>query len=800
MSRRPRLVLDLQGCQDVHNGDRGIGRYAAGLAAALQRREGTVAAMLLNPQLPFPGHLDAAILDSPLLAWNTAAAIDAAAAAGPIAYHLLSPFETGTPGPIAVPAHAVGEDSALVATLYDLIPLHDPDHYLPDPSLRRRYQQRLELLRTCDLVLCISEHTRRDALETLGLDPRRCVSVGGGADARFRPASPADDAMATVQHALPAVQRRIVLLVTGGIPRKNTERTISAYARLPRALRDTHQLVVACDLHPTVAALWNGRVAAERLAPGEVVFTGFVSDDVLLALYQAASLLVMPSLDEGYGLPVAEAIHCDTPAITSNTTALPEILAMPESTFDPRDVDDMARVMARALSDDAFRSRLREAGRRAAPQNTWDAVAARTVEALALLDGDDTAPARRPQRPRRSERRMRIALVGPMPPVASGVADYNGRITAALAERADLDVFVPPELAHPAHGREPRVLPSSALGEQVDPAGYDALIHTFGNNEHHLSTYDLLHRFPGVLWLHDVRLGGFFHNYSHERFEDPRPWMREQLRDAYGPRLRELDRVEDLFSREWQHRRGIFLSRSLVQASRAVIVNSAFAEQLCRLDQGPDARIPPIIRLLHAFTPPPYQDLPPRDTDPPVIVSAGSVDPIKAPERLIDALAAIAGRTPARLVFVGYAPVVYRGVLERRAADAGIGDRVSFTGAADAATWWHWLARATIAVQLRRLTNGETSGATVDAQSSGTPVITNFVNSALDYPEGTVVSVDDRRPGELEAAMLRLLDDRAEWRRISETALAHARANSHAHVAGLLLQRLDDLLSGRLAG
>jgi glycosyltransferase involved in cell wall biosynthesis len=787
----PRLVLDMQGCQDVRNGDRGIGRYVAGAAAALCRRDGAVAAMLLNPQLPVPGHLANEILDSPLLGWNTAAAVDAAAAGGPIAYHLLSPFETGTPGPIAVPTHAVGEGAALVATLYDLIPLHDPDRHLPGQALRR-YHQRLELLRSCDLLLCISEHTRRDAVASLGVDPRRCVTVGGGADARFRPATPGDDAMSAVRRALPPVRRRVVLAVTGGVERKNTERLISAYARLPRAVRAEHQLVVACELAPTVAALWSARVAAERLDGDEVVFTGFVDDDTLLALYQAATLVVMPSLDEGYGLPIAEAIACDTPVITSNTSALPEILEMPESTFDPRDVDNMARVLERGLIDDAFRLRLREAGRRAAPHNTWDAVAARTLAALELLGQPAVRGARR------RERRMRLALVGPVPPVASGVADYNGRVAAALAERADVDVLVPPAMVRPPHGSLPRVLPSTALGERIDPASYDALLYTFGNSEHHLTTYDLAHRFPGVLWLHDIRLGGFHHNYSHQRFADPRPWMRERLRENYAPRLRGLDGIEDLFSRDWQHSRGIFLSRSLVQTSRAVLVNSAFAEQLCRLDQGPDSASPPIVRLPFGIHATPRDDLPRRDTDPPVIISAGSVDPIKAPERIIDALAAIAERTPARLVFLGYAPTVYRGVLEQRAASLGVGERVSFTGATDEAAWWQWLARGTVAVQLRRLTNGETSAATGDAQSSGMPVVTNVVNAALDYPPGTVVAVDERRPGELEGVLLRLLSDRAEWERHSRAALDHARASSFGHVADVLLSRLDDLLSGRL--
>jgi glycosyltransferase involved in cell wall biosynthesis len=790
----PRLVLDLQGCQDVANGDRGIGRYVSGLAAALQRRPGAVAAMLLNPQLPFPGHLDSEILDSPLLQWNTAAACAAAAAAGPVAYHLLSPFETGSPGPVAVPAHALGESTPLVVTLHDLMPLRSPDELLPDPVVRRRYMQRVELVRSADLVLCNSEYTRRDAMATLGLAGERCVAVGGASDPRFRPARAGDDPHTAVRTTLPAVHRGIVLLVGGGVARKNTERLISAYARLPRELRARHQLVVVCDLHPAVAQLWRARISAEGLATGEVVLTGFLDDAVLLALYQAASLVVMPSLEEGYGLPVAEAVACGAPVITSHAAALPEILDLPESTFDPLDVPAMAAALQRGLSDDGFRERLRDAGRRAAPRHTWDAVADRTLAALAMLD---RAHRSAPGAGQRGTRRMRLALVGPMPPVLSGVADYNGRVVAALAERCDLDVLIPPRMAHPAHGTVPRWLPSLALGRSVDPAGYDAVVYTFGNSEHHVTTYDLLHRFPGILWLHDVRLGGFHLNYADERADDPAQWMREQLRDAYGPRLGRLDAVDNLFDREWQHRTGIYLTRLLVRASRAVMVNSAFAEQLLRLDQGPDWSPRPIIRLPFAAAPAPQASRPARESDPPLIVSAGSVDSIKAPERIIDALGAIAAETPARLVFVGFIHPVYRSELEQRAAALGVAERVAFTGPTDAATWWEWLGRATLAVQLRRLTNGESSAAIGDAQSSGTPVITNVLDAPMEHPEDTVLWLADLSPGTLEAAMLRLLRDRGEWQRRSAAGIAHARARSFEHLADVLLARLDDVLCGR---
>jgi len=786
-----RLVLDLQGCQDVRNGDRGIGRYVSGLAAALLRRGDTVAAMVLNAQLPFPGHLDAELLDSPLLTWNTAGAIRAAAAGGPFAYHLLSPFEMTTPSAVAVPRHALGEATPLVVTLHDLIPLHDPT-VLPGEDVQRRYRQRLELVRTADLVLCNSAHTRRDAIASLGVDPARCVDVGGGASSRFRPAAPGEDPGAAVRASLPQVRRGVVLCVSGGVPRKNTERLISAWALLPQTVRDSHQLVIACELHPQTRAAWEDHATRAGLRGDDVVLTGFVSDSVLLALYQTASLVVMPSLDEGFGLPVAEAVACARPVVTSAAGALPEILDLPESAFDPRDVEDMAQVIHRALTDEGFRERLLDAGHRAAPHVTWDAVAARTVAALQRL-----RPARGPAR---RERRMRIALVGPMPPVKSGVADYNGRTVSALSRLADVDVFVPPEVVRPGHGGAQPAFRSPALGRSLDPSGYDAVLYTFGNSEHHLTTYDLLHRHPGVLWLHDVRLSGFHANYAHERTTDPARWMRDTLRDTYAGQIADLEDREDLFERSWMHRSGVFLTRSLVRASRAVIVNSRFAEQLCRLDQGPDGVQRPLIRLPFAApVPPAHVHGLQRDSDPPLIVSAGSVDWIKGSDRLIEAFARIADRTPARLVFVGVVvPPQYQAELQALADRLGVGSRIDFTGRSDEDDWWTYLRRATVAVQLRRLTNGETSGAVADAQAVGTPVITNLANARIDYPEGALAVVDTLGEGELEEALLRLLTDREAWTAQSAAGLAHARSVPFDRLAQRLVERLDALLSGRL--
>ena len=805
---RRRLVLDLQSCQDTDNGSRGLGRAAAELAEALLPRHGVVAALLLNPQLPVPGHLPAAILDSPLLRWNTRQAIEEAREQGPIAYHLMSPFEMSTPGPISVPEHAIAaEDVALVTTLYDLIPLHEPERLLRGER-GRRYRQRLELVRRSDLLLCGSEHTRRDAVRMLGIPMARTALLGGGAADRYRPARSGEDPQALVRAAIPGLGaarsrgRDIVLQVSGGDERKNTEGLLDAFARLPERIRAGHQLVVSCALGPGLEAGWRRHAQAAGLADDEVVFTGFVSDAVLVALYQAARLVVMPSTLEGYGLPVAEAIACGTPVITSDTSSLPEILALPESTFAPDDIAGMARVMARALDDAGFRERLLEAGRAARPAHTWAAAADRALAAIDALPGARPAPRRSAPR---LARRLRVAMVGPLPPVRSGIADYNHRLVGELARNVQLDVLEPQRVApaRPVTAEAGyRQLGAHGLGRTLDPDGYDVILHCVGNSEHHLPTRRLALRFPGVLWLHDARLGGMtLMEALEDHAADPQAWMRRRIEEEYGDRAPDIRATPDPFDRTWQSTRGILMTRQLVSASRAVLFNSGYAERLVRLDQGPDGRMPPAAVLPFASrTLPP--ETPPLGWEdrvhPPAVVSFGMLDWIKAPDRLLEAVARLRERSPLRCVFAGPFWQPHVDELTARATALGILDRVEFTGDLDEAEWWEWLRRATVAVQLRRLSNGEMSGAVADAHATATPVVTNMINAPVDQPPGAVWSIDPRLlVGELEEALLTLTGDRAVWQRQSDAGRAHALRNSYAHLAEVVAVRLDDVAAGR---
>ena len=494
----PRLFVDIQTIQSLGHSDRGIPRFATDLSCALLAAGAPVAALALNPLVPWPQRLHPDLARAPQLTWNTATAFRRALSGGPLVYLVVSPFELNRPVHGVQGAHIV--DVPRVAVVHDLIPHLFPDLFGfadKEGNFPRRYARRVETIRESDLVLTPSESTRRDVIEHWGIPPEKITVVGEAGSPFFVPADSPDQPADLLERELPEVTPPFVLSVSGREPHKNTESLIEAWARLPPSVRDAYQLVITCRLTEDDRRRWTQRAESLRIGPRELVITGYVEDTVLRALYQTASLFVFPSRYEGFGLPILEAIQCGCPAISSNTSSLPEVLDWPEATFHPTDPDAIAGLIERALTNDAYRGELTVRGRRAAERHTWPHVVERVLAACARFSDQ---PPRRPPR-------LRIALVGPFPPARSWSAGYNAQLAEHLAPYCDLDCFADPADARALGPRTRgfRMFPADAFGHALSPGAYDLVLYTIGPTRD--TAYRLLTRtYPGVVWLHDLTL------------------------------------------------------------------------------------------------------------------------------------------------------------------------------------------------------------------------------------------------------------------------------------------------------
>jgi glycosyltransferase involved in cell wall biosynthesis len=231
-----------------------------------------------------------------------------------------------------------------------------------------------------DHVLADSAATRADLVHFYDLPPEKITVLLSGVDSRFRPADAAAAARVRQKYGLTGMD---YLLSVGTVqPRKNYARLAQALALLRQQGYDLHLVIVG-------GAGWledpiHEAVRAAAVAP-YVHFIGFADDVDLPALYSAAQCLVFPSLYEGFGLPVLEAMACGTPVVTSNVSSLPEVAGDAALLVDPYAIESIADAVARLLTDSALRQELIRRGTARAAGFTWEAAARQLVSVYAQL-------------------------------------------------------------------------------------------------------------------------------------------------------------------------------------------------------------------------------------------------------------------------------------------------------------------------------------------------------------------------------------------------------------------------------
>jgi glycosyltransferase involved in cell wall biosynthesis len=253
-------------------------------------------------------------------------------------------------------------------TVHDLSFVRTPD--TTSPALKR-YLDRVvpRSVRRADHVLADSQATKDDLIALYAVQPDKVTVLLSGVNARFKPVGDSA-ALAAVRERYGIGDTPFILSVGTVQPRKNYERLIRAFAVLPD--QNVH-LVIAGGrgwLQGPIYAVVDALSLRER-----VHFIGFADDADLPALYSAARCFAFPSLYEGFGLPVLEAMACGTPVVTSNVSSLVEVAGDATLLVDPLSVDDINQALARLLTDEPLRAQLIERGLGQAAQFTWERAA-----------------------------------------------------------------------------------------------------------------------------------------------------------------------------------------------------------------------------------------------------------------------------------------------------------------------------------------------------------------------------------------------------------------------------------------
>ncbi len=268
----------------------------------------------------------------------------------------------------------LGGSRRWVITVHDLAFLRYPE-FLTAESRRYYNGQIRRAVRQAHAIISVSRATRDDLVQSLGVKPEKITVIHHGAEEAFRPLT-----ASAIQPVLTrlGLQPGYVLFVGTFEPRKNVAGLLAAYARLRQRLPDAPPLVLAGNkgwLFAPTAAL----VQSLQLSAWVQFVENFQSADAP-ALYNGASVFVLPSHYEGFGFSVLEAIGCGTTTLISDRSALPEVAGEAALKFDPDDADAMAEVLYRALTDSGLRATLRQRGLEHVRQFSWEKAARETLE------------------------------------------------------------------------------------------------------------------------------------------------------------------------------------------------------------------------------------------------------------------------------------------------------------------------------------------------------------------------------------------------------------------------------------
>jgi glycosyltransferase involved in cell wall biosynthesis len=789
-----KLFLDLQAIQGASS-LRGIGRYAEALAKAILRNaEGWEIWLGLSDRMPIPWerieHLrgdripadqvvtialpasTAEVVPSNKIRARAAEWIREVRIADlrPDVVFLSSLFEGYVEDhTTSIGAFESGLNTAV--TLYDLIPLLRQKTYLHNDAQRDWYFRKIESLACARRILAISESTRREAIDHLGIPSERLTVIHGGVDDFFVPVPVGEPERAELA-ARYRLDRNFILYVGNTDVRKNVEGIIASIALLPEDLRNAYQLALVCPLDTSQRQRLRALAEQSGLRDAQVVFTGSVPDRDLRMLYSACKLFVFPSLHEGLGLPILEAMACGAPVIGSDSSSVPEVIGRPGALFDASNPSSIAAKIHEVLTEPGLENSLRSHGAKRVRDFTWDKSARLALGVFSEMAPEETAEPNVLARSRHSHK-PRLAYFTPLPPERSGISDYSAELLPALAEHYDIDVVVMQnEVDHDRVDRNLRI--RTVEWFEANGKLFDTILYNIGNSPFHTHMFALMESWPGTVILHDFYLSHLFRHLGIT--VAPERWI-HPLYQSHG--LRAVRR----FLKELADGRDIGFdypcSLTTIRGAVGTIVHSMHARDLARRHFGENAvshmRVLPFPRSL----PREGERIPARrrlglSEKETIVCSFGHIAETKLVHRIIDAWrqAGLDRRDDCRLIFVGRLPGnAYADEVRERC-----GTDIRITGFAEAGDYQDYLAACDIGVQLRVHSRGETSASAFDCLVHGVPLIVNAHGSMTEFPERTVLAIPDEfTDAELATALSDLVGDPGRRRQLAERALDHAR-------------------------
>lgn len=624
-------------------------------------------------------------------------------------------------------------------TLYDLIPLIYKETYLSDDNVRKWYFNKIRLCFEADLLLAISEASKEDAINILGIPEDKVINISGAIDNNkfYKMSKKNIDEKGYILRKYNI--NKPFMMYTGGIDfRKNIESSIKAFSQIKKKHFENYQYVIVCKISEHEKEHFGNLLKELNISSKKVIFTGFVSDEELNYLYNMAKLFIFPSIYEGFGLPVLEAMTCGTIVIGSNVSSVPEIIGRDDLMFDPTSVSQISEKINYILDNQDFHSEIQTYLLDRSKEFSWDRSSKLAIEAFEKLQEKRIV----------SIQKINVAFFSPLPPKRSGISDYSAELLPFLAKYFNVDIYI-----DDYEVKDDYLINNYSIFSYRDFESkknqYDEIIYQFGNSEFHEYMYDIALKNPGIIVLHDFFLSGLVQYIANkhqnpEFFFDNLVYSHNKLGSEYQKKI---------FSHEVDIEKTINdlpINKKIIDSAKTIIVHSEYAKNLFKKYYGDIYKVFKVNQLIKV---PSLKQISLKEkfkqqlgfTENNILISAfGHITDTKQYDFILNSIcqAGILNNSNVKLIFVGdFISKEYKEKINTIIEKYKVEKQVLVTGFVDDDNYRTFLIASDIGLNLRVNSRGETSRALLMNMAYGLPTIINDYASFSELPSDATCKV-----------------------------------------------------------
>ncbi|WP_282939479.1 glycosyltransferase [Paenibacillus sp. RC67] len=621
--------------------------------------------------------------------------------------------------------------------VYDLIPLVMQEQYYAKwpQHIQNLYNSRCELIAKADMVLTISEASKNDLLKFYPMDSSKIHVIYASTNENLYHPGKSGSENTIINEEL-GLSSPFIYSLTGYDPRKNNKGLINAFSKVVKELPNI-KLVISGIKQETEKAELTSYARENGISDKQILFLGFVSDDCLVSLYKECELFVFPSLYEGFGLPVLEAMRCGAPVITTKSSSIPEVTNNAAILVDVNNDEMLAEAIISILTNKQLSEELKIKSIKQAEKFSWDHSTQLSLHAFQMLASTSLLNLEL-----NSEKPV-MAYFSPLNPQSSGISDYSEELLTKLKDYFDIKIFVNGYIPENSFIKDNFVV-LDYKDHFNELEQIKIRVYHMGNNELHSWIYDAIINYPGSVVLHDLNLYGFY-IYTKYLRGDKTGFVNEL---AYSHGQKGLHAGEQLLTMNtYPNDQEFPMFKKVVEISNQVIVHSKWVKDKIEIEsdfQGSIVTIPSGILVNESsLTKVELKKSLQMDLNKISIGVFGNVIPNKRIDVILRVISElIKTNTNIELNIIGHCNSEMKEHIMKNLKKMNINNYVKIIPGPSLEIFKKYIEASDLCINLRWPTFGETSATLVRSLGYGVPCIVSNVGSYMEYPDSCVWKVD----------------------------------------------------------